>query len=339
MNLLDNKNLRSGIIVTSLFSILAAPLAYVRNWLLSLFGSDVVANFAIILLITNLVNTFFIFGASTVFSTFIPKLKSKKKQSKFIISSIGLSLILTVVGLLLTSLFPNLIFKVLPNSFDLHQYFMYLAIFVIIYGLSISFNFALVGLKKYRLSAFFNSNQTFIIVIALSFIYVFNREYLMNESFQTFVIILCAVWSINLIFSIRAIKKEIGITFQWYLPEGFWNQAIYAHLGTILSFAYVYIDQLLVLGYIGKLELAAYFLITQIARLVNFLTLKLTQVFHTSFAVQLSGKSKASSVDLIHLYKEVAKYTIFISFSISMVLVVFGSELLSIFDKQISLKQ
>lgn len=328
--------LKTGILITTILSVLSLPLSYVRNWILSQFGEIMVADFAIVLLLSSIVSTFFLFGASTVYSIYIPKLDNKQKKVNFIISASILSLVLLILGSLIVIAYPTFTISYIDSHKDFTKSLFQVIFFFFVFGLGQMVMYALIGLREYKISAYLNFTQPFIVVVFLFFIYFFNGADLITDSFSLIIISISCIWIINILVGAKSIFYNRVFKYSWFLPKGFWRQAIYVHLGTVLTFLYGYVDQILVLSYLGKNELATYFLTIQVARLVNFISLKLLQVFQSSFAASLKNKTNEGIVKLKNLYNEIAKYNLFISFGIAVFLVLFGDDIMLLFSKTMS---
>jgi O-antigen/teichoic acid export membrane protein len=331
--------LRTGIIVTSLLSVISLPLTYLGNWLLSLFGSDTVANYAIILLVSNIVSTFFLYGASTVYSIYLPKLASQSDRLSFIVSSSIISGILFISGGLLVVLIPDSLFTVIVIDGDINSTLVSIIIFSIIFATGQIIMYSLIGLQEYKISAILNTTQPFILAIILIVVLAFGYKDQFNNSSLQYLILICTfIWVLNIIVGLKeVINDKPNSNIRWYLPTGFWKQSGFIHFGTILTFIYGYVDQILVLGFLGKKELATYFLTMQVARLVIFFSRRLQQVFQSTFADEI-GRMENNGFTLNKLYSSISKYNIFTSFFISIVLIYFGIEIMQVFENSIDFK-
>ena len=104
-----------------------------------------------------------------------------------------------------------------------------------------------------------------------------------------------------------------------------------------IDFLYGYADQILVLGYLGEMELAQYFLIVQIASLITFLPIRLGNVFQSGFSTILADNTQKANLELTLQYNKIARYILLLTFLISSVLVLFNREILSIFSNNLEL--
>lgn len=328
--------LKAGILITTILSVLSLPLSYMRNWLLSQFGEIVVADFAIILMISSVIGTFFLFGASTVYSMYLPKIDEKSKQINFIISSSLISLALLLIGSVLFFCFPVFSMSLMNNDKDISKAIFNIIFFIFVFGIGQLIMYSLIGLQKYKISAYLNFTQPIVVVVFLFLVYFYDAQTILEDSFSILILLISCIWVINSLVGVGSIFHKEKVNYFWFLPNGFWKQAIYVHLGTVLTFLYSYVDQILVLSYLGKKELATYFLTIQVARLVNFISLKLLQVFQSSFASTLKEKTVDGTLKLKKIYNKISRYNLFISFCIAVLLVLFGSDIMSIFSKSMN---
>lgn len=332
----SNKNqLTTGVIVFTFFSFLSLPLGYIRNWLLSSINVEFVSAFASINIFIGIVNTFFVFGATNIYSTFLPKIKNSTKQSEFVfssyINSMALMILMSVIFFIgYNRLSNNLIERLQISNWGAVFFFIFF------YGVGqISVN-VLIGLREYKLSALLNNLQIFVVTAFLFFIFVGLLPKIADNEFNVFLCLIGFVWCFVFIVFLCYFISHKGCYCRYYLPRGYWSQAIFVHLGTILSFLYGYADQILVLGYLGEKELAQYFLIVQIASLITFLPIRLGNVFQSSFSATLVDESN-SNTSLALQYDKIARYMLLLTFSISSFFVLFADEILSIFNHSLKL--
>lgn len=331
----NKSRLTIGIIVFTFFSFLSLPLGYIRNWLLSSISIEFVSAFASVNIFVGVVSTFFVFGATNVYSTFLPKIKESTKQSEFVFSSyvnsMALMILMSVIFFLGYTRLPNNLIEKLQISNWGAVFF-----FIFFYGIGqISVN-VLIGLREYKLSALLNNLQIFVVTTFLFLIFVGLLPKFVDYEFNIFLYLIGLVWCFVFIVFLCYFISHKGCSIKYCLPKGYWSQAIFVHLGTILSFLYGYADQILVLGYLGEKELAQYFLIVQIASLITFLPIRLGNVFQSSFSATLVDEPN-SNTSLVLQYNKIARYMLLLTFSISSFFVLFNNEILSIFNHSLKL--
>lgn len=75
------KEIKLGAFWVLIFVGLGGPLSLLRNWLISNYDATgkMIGDFALIMIIFNIINTFFTFGGSTLLTNYIPKLKKIKR--------------------------------------------------------------------------------------------------------------------------------------------------------------------------------------------------------------------------------------------------------------------
>ncbi|WP_303207250.1 lipopolysaccharide biosynthesis protein [Bacteroides oleiciplenus] len=332
----DKNKLAIGVAFFAFFSFLSLPLGYVRNWLLSSISIEFVSAFASINIFIGLVNTFFVFGATNVYSTFLPKIKDPSKQSQFVFSSYLNSAILMI----LMSVFFFLYYSKLPNNIiGTLQISNWLLVFffIIFYGFGQTGVNTLIGLREYKLSAILNSAQILFVTVFLLLIIIGLLPKFVGYEFNTFLCLIGSVWCFVFVIFLCYFVPRKGFHIRYYLPKGYWSQAFFVHLGTILTFLYGYADQILVLGYLGEMELAQYFLIVQIASLITFLPIRLGNVFQSGFSTILADNTQKANLELTLQYNKIARYILLLTFLISSILVLFNREILSIFSNNLKL--
>ncbi len=321
--------LRFGVIIYLLLSLLSLPLGYYRNWILSKFCFEAVGNYALVILVSNIVTTFLLFGGQNVYATFLPKISRRSDKFSFIFSSSLISATLLIAFCMLLLMFPTLITSLLSKDID-SKHINIILFFIMSFGLGQLLSYSMIGLQEYGVSAFLNNSQLFVICTVLTINMFLFADYFIANSFSFLLWLIGGVWLINSLGCIYIIRRKLITRFKLNLPAGYWKQAIFSHLGTIQTFFYNYIDQLLIFSFLGKVELAKYFLTIQLAKLVSFLTLRLSAVFQSSFATILPQGNKEQQENL---YEKIAKHCSFLSFCISSFLVLFGYEVLILFGK------
>lgn len=332
----DISRLKLGVLFFSFFSILSLPLGYLRNWLLSKISVEAVSAFALINILIGLISTFFIFGATNVYSTFLPKIDEKAKQFQFVVSSYVNSIVLMLVMFLIFYyLYPYLPKEIIGELRISNWWIMFF--FTFFFGLAQVAVSALIGLREYKLSACLSNSQIFAVTTFLLLVLGGYFSYFKGNELNSFFLLIGSVWCIVFCTAIFALSKKLPVSFKWFLPQGYWSQAIFIHLGTILTFLYLYVDQIIVLSYLGANELAQYFLIVQIASLVTFIPIKLGNVFQSTFASLLRCNGKDENAQLTKQYHKVAKYTLLLTFSIALTFILFNKEVLGLFANKIAL--
>ena len=277
---------KRGAVWVTMTSAAALPLAYYRNWVLGRFGSDgeVVGQFALILLFIQIVTTFGLFGGTTVFTNYLPKIKQDKDKSSFIFTYTCLSLGFCLVFVALLHTFPSLLsilFKTSLDSSALHLFSI--AAPVVVFAQMVTF--ALVGLTEFRLSSVLNQTQLVIVCcISTIAILLFQDFFIANAPFLLMVTICAANGFVILVGSYHLAKRLSNFSFNLFLPPGFWWFSSFVHCNTFATFAYQSIDQMLVLAALGVKELGAYFIFLQCAQIIRFVPDRIGQVFLSSFS-------------------------------------------------------
>lgn len=188
--------------------------------------------------------------------------------------------------------------------------------------------FSLAGLMAFRLSAILAQTQLFLISILATLAYFFFPEFLTQHAL---VVLTAAVASTNLVIisfgGYHALRKT-GLPKRLYLPPNFWRFTTLVHIQTLCSFAYMYIDQIFVATVIGLRELGGYFIMHQCARLIAFVSLRISRVMLASFS-NLAANSQYER--LKSAYKKLCRILIMFSTVFALGLIFFSHQVGSLF--------
>lgn len=326
----SKSKLASGALWTSVLTLISMPLAYLRNWFGAQIGDGVIGNYATMMILFNIVITFFLFGGITTYSTYLPKIKLKEDKFRFITTSATISLFILMVASTIILMCPEILQAILKVNLPYSDVIL-IVVMINSIGVGQIGLYSLAGLRKYSLSAPLANLQLFFIVILFSCGFFFFREVMLSRSFCIIAFLIITVWLTIACIGLKVTCRETAPAKGFFLPSGFWKQSIFVHLSTVLTFSYGYIDQILVLGKLGTNQLAKYFLTLQLAQLVSIITIKIGQVLLSSFSSYLKSDSVEAQRRLVNEYNSVAKLCLFISFSISTFLILFGFDVLKLF--------
>lgn len=329
------KDIKSGVFWVLLFSLIGGPLALVRNWLITTYDStgEMIGDFALLMIMFNIIGTFFTFGGSSVLTNFIPKIEGLKKQDNFFKSYILINLVLFLLVSSLILFFPRFITFVSQNKID-DSKFIYLLLLGFPIAIFNIFIYYFQGKKNYRLSSFLSQGPNicyllFVAVFSLFNLFKYPIEF-KQSYFFTFGIVLFFACIVSILISIKQYRKDLGkIDFNFYLPKKFWSFTVHVHLLTILTFAFQNIDQLFVLDIIGVKALGFYFIIIQLVEMIKFIPSKIGQVLLASFSSIIKNKN---SDELIETYGKVSYAVIILNLVCCVVILLFCKLILNFYN-------
>lgn len=328
------KEIKKGAFWVLLFSLLGGPIALLRNWLFTYYDPTglYIADFAIVMILFNLITTFFIFGGSSVLTTFVPKIDSIENKRAFLLSYTGISLSLFILLVILLLIFPQSIVY-LTNGRIQANYNLYVVLLAVPVLFSQIFIYFLQGNMDYKTSSFLsqlpNFINTLIVLILISF-YVPIDIINIDDSLIIFLsIILVVSCLLSIILSLIKLKRILLIKqFDFFIPKGFWHFSTHVHILTLITFFYQNIDQIFILKVIGLKELGYYFIIIQLVETVRFIPLKIGQVLLASFS-KLAQKNDQKQFSFA--YAKVGRIIILLNLLLTLFLIVFSDIVLGLF--------
>lgn len=329
------QEIKKGAFWVLFFSVIGGPIALLRNWLFTYYDPTglYVADFAIVMILFNIITTFFVFGGTSVLTNFTPKIESREKRSSFLLSYSTVCILLFIILAVVLLLFPQSIVFLTNGRIGIEQniYVVALAIPVLIAQILIYF---LQGNLDYKSSSLLSQIPNFLntlIVVLLILFQVPINNLKNSDSLIMFLSVIITTASVFcVVYGIVVLKKHISTSkLSFFVPKGFWVFSTHVHLMTLITFLYQNIDQLFVLKAIGVRELGFYFIIIQLVETVRFIPLKIGQVLLASFSkIVHTGGEK----DLVDTYDKVSRIIVIINLSISVVLIVFSYFALNVFN-------
>ncbi|MEM7475784.1 MAG: lipopolysaccharide biosynthesis protein [Planctomycetota bacterium] len=321
---------KAGALWVILAAALAIPLSYYRSWILVQIDQSgaVLGDYAVILLFGQFVGTFVLFGGSSVLTHFLPKIRSDREKSAFILTY-GLISLAAVAGFVCwMNLWPRGLSMLIRQPIDLLtlRIFSCLAPIVLLSQLAV---FSLAGLIRFRVSSALNQIQVFSVCLFATAACLYFPKFLQEHS----IVMLGSLVAISNVLAVaiglRYIAKEAFPTrLQVFLPEGFCKYASFVHMNTLFTFAFQYIDQIFILVTFGKQELGAYFVLWQGARLVAFVPQSIGQVMLASFS-QMVGAGDEN--ELRQMYLKLSRLILIQGTPIALALILFSFPIASIF--------
>lgn len=321
---------RRGAVWVTLTSAIAMLLAYYRNWILGRFGSDgdIIGQFALILLFIQIVTTFVLFGGTTVTTNYLPKIRANRDKSAFIFSYTILSLFLSLCFVALLHLFPGLMILLLKQPVDSTTLNIF-SITAPMVVLAQMVTYALVGLTEFRLSSLLNQVQLAAVCCISSIAFFLFREFFLANALSILTITVCGASTFVILVGGYYVSKRLSsFCYRLFLPVGFWSFSSFVHLNTIITFAYLSIDQLFILSALGIKELGAYFVLMQCAQLIVFVPERIGQVMLASFS-HLVGT--CNYTDLLHAYVRLRRLILIVSTPLALFIILFSRPIAGIF--------
>ncbi len=330
-----NQDIKKGTFWVLLFAVVGGPLALVRNWLFTNYDSTgaLIGDFAVLMILYNVITSFFMFGGSSVLTNFVPKINNEEDKFSFFLSYTLICISLLCVCCVLLLFFPSLISYLTNGKINQSQniYLFFICFPVILSQITI---FYLQGKYQYKLSSFLAQLPVFFYTGTILVLIIFNIPitfFKTSNSFILFLSILIVISSlIIVIFSLFPILKNIEFNrIKLILPKKFWHFSFYVHLMTLVTFVYQNIDQIFVLKIVNVRELANYFIIIQLVEVVRFIPVKIGQVLLASFSKIIHSNDQKLLADT---YNEVSRIVIIINLALSIILLCYSSQLLSFFN-------
>lgn len=325
---------KRGAMWVALTSAFAIPLSYYRNWILTQLdaSSEVVGYYAVLMMFINIVNTFVLYGGTTVVTNYLPKIKRSEDKSAFLFTYALISLLAVIIFLSIMHILPDMsqfLIGKQVNSATLRL----LSILSPVVVLSELVIYSLTGLMEFRLSSLLSRAQILCVCLVATVCLCVGRELVApNGSLVLAQTIGCAnilVIGVGLYHILQTLKPFVC---RFYLPQGFWRFSSAIHLNTFVAFFSTKSDQLFVLAALGVADLGAYFIIMQFAELVVFIPMRIGQVMLSSFShLVSSGNHK----ELVRGYTKLCRILLIVTTTISLVMITFSPQLLSVFNPKI----
>ena len=326
-------NLKSGIFWMTVFSVIAIFIGFLRNYILSdnFAKTDVLGSYALVMLFFNAIMTFGLFGGSSLVSTLIPKEINFKKKIEIFYNNIYISLILSIFIFGLIYLNPSVLSIVFSDKID---FFIYKRSIVLIPIVIISQMciFWLQGNLNFKTSSFLSQCQifAFTLVIMLSYLNDSFKELIIRNPYLFFVYLILIINVLIIIFVFKTEKLPFVSINKLNFPKlNFFRLGFNLYLGTILTFIYLYYDQIMITKFIGLKELGFYFLILQLVDLIRFIPQRLGQIFLASFARMIGDDDRIS---FQNIYKKSSENLLLLNLIISIGLIVSSKLLFNIFN-------
>lgn len=263
--------------ILAFLAALTLPVSYGRNWLLSQQpnGTALLGGYAHLMILTQVVTTFMVYGGSSVFNHYLPKLQSASERGGFIVGNSGISGVCIVLSIGVVVLIPQAPRFVFGDIQPSHERLLLLcAVPAIIFSTLV--NSSVLGLGYFRAIAVYEMLFVFVPLVSL---WMFSGQKGGLDSVAQlgwvivswFVLSGLVLWFIFVRPHCKMFSKGVS------LPDGFWQFGGSIYLSTALSFFYQYFDQILVSKYLSTAKLGEFFLVVQITQLVTFVPQKLSQ--------------------------------------------------------------
>jgi O-antigen/teichoic acid export membrane protein len=314
-----------GALWVSATAAIALPLAYYRNWALGRIDPEggVVGAYALIVLFMQVVIAFVLLGGVSTVTNFLPKIHARRDKFSFLASYAAISLV--AVGLFEAVIFlqPDLVDAVVRRTVspEVRKALALLAPLVVLAQLV---TFALAGLMDFRLSAILGQIQIFL-VSGVAAMGLLQPEFLRDDALWTLSLTIAAAQILVIaIGGTRVIRELAGGMPRVFLPPGFWRFTSYVHLNTLTTFAYLNIDQVLVLAALGVEELGGYFVMLQCAQLIRFIPQRIGQVMLASFSHLVSA---GDNERLARAYTRLSRLIVVLATGITLILVLFSKQI------------
>jgi O-antigen/teichoic acid export membrane protein len=311
----NQKLIINGAIWVTIISVLGIPFTMYLNWILGIYDLSglILGKYAIIIIIINTVTTFTLLGGSSVLTNFMPKIDKPEDRGRFVFTYmlICIFMLLVVLLILLESRVANFIFGDEITKKEI-KIMLTLAPFLLISQLVI---FANQGRMMFKRASLLNQLQVFLLSLVVTVLFFFNKKILLDNSIFVFSLVLIITYIIIIIMG--TYKQIIVLGFYW--TKRINNFVFYSFFNTINTYLFSNFDKLIVVNYIGIKDLGVYFVLVQIAMLIKFLSIKISQVLLSSFSNYVHSNNIS---ELKNVYSKISELIIFSStfFSIGLII-------------------
>jgi O-antigen/teichoic acid export membrane protein len=321
---------RGALWVSSTMAI-AIPLAYFRNWALGRIDPEggVVGAYALVVLFMQVVITFVLLGGVSTVTNFLPKIEARRDKYSFLISYGALSLV--AVGLFEAVIFlrPDLIDAVIRQTVN-SEVRNALALLAPLVVLAQLVTFALAGLMNFRLSALLGQIQI-VLISGVATLGLVRPDFLRDDALRVLLLTISAAQVLVIVIGGIRVARDLarGVP-RLFLPPGFWRFASYVHLNTLTTFAYLNLDQVLVVAALGVEELGGYFVMLQCAQLIRFIPHRISQVMLASFSHLVSA---GDNERLTRAYTRLSRLIVVAATGTTLMLVLFSKQIGLVFGE------
>ena len=336
---IDSSTIKSatsrGALWLSITSIIAAPLAFYRNWVLGQLGTDggVVGNFALILLLVEVTTTFVMFGGGTAVIYYVSRLPTKNEKASFLFSYLILSVPTALMFLVAIRSWPQILSLLTNQSTDMSVINM-LVWFVPLVILSQLTIYGMSGIMHFRALSLLLQLQLFVVSAFGTVAYLFFPNIILGDSLLVLGEVVGAAFLVVILVGGVSIVRELGFSrLEFELPSGFWRYAAYVQGNTLCTFAELSIDKIFVLSSLGVRELGAYFVLSQCAELIRLVPVRLGQVLLAAFSkLIVEGRGQ----ELERSYSSMSRLMAVISSCCAFTMIIFSQPIAAIFGSWVS---
>lgn len=313
---------------------LTTIMSFVINLFLARLSPEIVGYYTLINIFISTITTFIFLGGGMIFPTLLPKEKSNLKKVSFIVSYFIIVLILMLIFILLLYLYPSIVEVFLEK--EVSNKLFYLLLFIIPFILIMQFSQSLLnGLFEIKLSSIIEKLRIVILFFLLPLIYFINKDFFYMYFLDILIILTMISFSIGFIISFKKILSLVSfskIRF-FYFPKGFWSFMLTAQTMSILSYFFNNFDKIMVAGYLSINELGIYSIII----LIWTMTRMIPQLISKTQIPLMSKLIKENNViELNKIFSFLNRYTIIFSILLSLFILVFSFEILSLFGSEYS---
>lgn len=320
---------RRGAAWSLLISVMAAPLPFLRTWLLARFDSTglVLGRFALILLLLNAINTFLFPGGRNVFPAFFPKMADDRRRSRFVSGYFYVVVAAALAGVGLVMLWPGLL------DLQLHQRVgertrWLLMVMIPVVLTATHFTSALLAHMSFALASILQNTQVFCVCATAAVLYLVRPEWVVANTELWLGGAIVLAHGVNIAVAGVALYRRMPMDPRPEFPAGVSRFALYAYLDTVTVYAYTAIDQFYVQSHCGTEQLGVYFALLQVARIIPLAVQHLGHLMLTTFSRLLgSGEERA----LASSYHRVTRLTVGLYTLLSLALVFLSRPLAYIF--------
>ncbi|WP_196157738.1 lipopolysaccharide biosynthesis protein [Reinekea sp. G2M2-21] len=294
---MSKASFNQGVRWLAILSLVAIPVNYLRTWMFSnsISGAELVASFAVLMMITQGAITFLVIGGGASVAKVYVELE-EEQQLAFFSSFLVINFLLLVIVLLLISMISSRIdfLSGIGQGYSLFQ------ILVLIFlssmsAIGIAFQLAQ---KKYVYFSVLSNLWAYISFFAsiILFLGVWENDDFIFYAYVAYGLVSFTVFSWSFRYELKL--NTVSFSILWKKRE----DLVPTYVNSISSYLFLYFDQIIVLSRVGSLQLAAYFLASQIGMLIRYIPDKLALLYMPDFSTDISAKRTDKIVERYHRF-------------------------------------
>lgn len=312
-----------------IISVISMLFTYGTNAILGKIAPDLLGRYSIVNMYLSTLSTFVGMGGATVFSTFIPKIKSMDDKVNFFYTYSLITFIMYMFFSILFLFFPS-ISKIFVGemSFNLK---LFATLFVgSSYVAMTIISYLLISILEARISNVMNKLYNFFLPIVIVFILFVDKDFLYSNIIIVVFLVITFSCLIGIIIGTISLKKDFSFhkNFKFYMNFRIIKFMIISYMQSVFTFLYNNIDKMFIiaLGTLG--ELGYYQAVLTMATLLDFIPSLMSNVTIPYFSTIIATKN----ISLINeSYHKIEKYMVGFTSTVSIMTLIFSKFLMLLF--------